>query len=128
MALLMADERDDDVQLDHDGDEGGGTAVQEPPPKPKAKGKKKPKPRRGPPGQLPPWKVLLHNDDDNDMEFVVETIVMLTPLKAHDAIMRMKEAHESGVALLLVTHKERAELYEDQFNSRGLTVSIEPAE
>ena len=33
-----------------------------------------------------------------------------------------------GVALLLVTHKERAELYADQFQSKGLTVTIEPAE
>ena len=40
----------------------------------------------------------------------------------------MKEAHETGIALLLVTHKERAELYQEQFQSKGLTVTIEPAE
>ena len=39
----------------------------------------------------------------------------------------MLEAHKSGVALLLVTHKERAELYLDQFQSMGLSVSIEPS-
>jgi ATP-dependent Clp protease adaptor protein ClpS len=34
----------------------------------------------------------------------------------------------SGVALVLVTHKERAELYVEQFASKRLTVTIEPAE
>ena len=31
------------------------------------------------------------------------------------------------VALLLVTHRERAELIQEQFQTRGLTVTIEPA-
>lgn len=79
------------------------------------------------PRQLPPWKVLLHNDDVNDMLFVVETIVMLTPLGKQDAVNRMLEAHQSGLTLLLTTHQERAELYQQQFGSRNLTVSIEPA-
>ncbi len=94
--------------------------------KPKKKGKVDPKHR--PPQMLPPWKVLLHNDDKNDMLFVVDTIVELTPLNKQDAELRMKEADKGGVALLLVTHKERAELYKDQFESKGLTVTIEPAE
>jgi ATP-dependent Clp protease adaptor protein ClpS len=76
---------------------------------------------------LPPWKVLLHNDDKNDVLFVVDTIVELTPLKKQDAEIRTVEAHNSGVSLLLTTHKERAELYQEQFTSKGLTVTIEPA-
>jgi ATP-dependent Clp protease adapter protein ClpS len=94
--------------------------------KPKRKTKAAPKPK--PPQMLPPWKVLLHNDDKNDMHFVCDTIVELTPLNKQDAELRMKEANDTGVALLLVTHKERAELYKDQFESKGLTVTIEPAE
>lgn len=94
--------------------------------KPGAAVKDKPKPR--PPQLLPPWKVLLHNDDTNTMEFVVLTVMQLTPLKEQDAVTRTLEAHKSGVSLLLVTHKERAELYKDQFESKGLTVTIEPAE
>jgi ATP-dependent Clp protease adaptor protein ClpS len=86
------------------------------------------KPGKKPPQMLPPWKVLLHNDDKNDQAFVIITIMELTPLKEQDAKLRMLEAHETGAALLLVTHKERAELYHDQFQSKGLTVSIEPAE
>lgn len=100
---------------------GGGAAVAVDP-------KQKPQPTKRPPQPLPPWKVLLHNDDKNDMGFVVETIVSLTPLNEQAAVLRMAEAHKTGVALLLTTHKERAELYRDQFQSKGLTVTIEPAE
>jgi ATP-dependent Clp protease adaptor protein ClpS len=94
----------------------------------KPKKARKQAPRKTPPRHLPPWKVLLHNDDKNDMMFVIYTIVELTPLKSQDAELRMKEAHQTGVALLLTTHKERAELYKEQFQSKGLTVTIEPAE
>jgi ATP-dependent Clp protease adaptor protein ClpS len=83
-------------------------------------------PAKPPPQQLPPYKVLLHNDDKNEMLFVIQSIVELTPLNRQDALNRMLEAHESGVALLLVTHKERAELYQEQFKSKGLIVTIEP--
>ena len=83
----------------------------------------KPKPR-----VLPPWKVLLHNDDVNDMLHVIDTIKMLTPLSETAAAQRTLEAHAQGVALLLTTHQERAELYAEQFTSRLLTVTIEPDE
>ena len=102
------------------GDKGGSTATVAP------KSKAKPTPKKNPPGLLPLWKVLLHNDDKNDIIFVVETIVELTPLNAQDAQERTAEAHQSGVSLL-PTHKERAELYQEQFTSKGLTVTIEPA-
>lgn len=102
--------------------DGGGTATAKPTKAPKRK------PRQKPPGMLPPWKVLLHNDDKNDMGFVVLSIVELTPLNEQDALLKTLEAHETGVTLLLVTHKERAELYKDQFQSKGLTVTIEPTE
>lgn len=78
--------------------------------------------------QLPPYKVLLHNDDVNDMGYVVRTIMELVHLNQQDAQLRMWEAHTTGVALLLVTHKERAELVAEQFASKKLTVTIEPAE
>ena len=94
----------------------------------KPKRVRKAAPKKKPPQPLPPWKVLLHNDDKNDMGFVVTSIVELTPLNEQEAVVRMKEADETGVALLLTTHKERAELYQEQFTSKGLVVTIEPAE
>ena len=48
-------------------------------------------------------------------------------MNEQDAQNRTLEAHNAGVSLLLTTHKERAELYQDQFKSKGLTVTIEPA-
>ena len=107
-----------------DKSEGGGKTATAT----KPKRAQKVKPKKKPPQQLPPWKVLLHNDDKNDMLFVVVTIMELTTIGEQDAKLRTLEAHETGVALLLTTHKERAELYKDQFESKGLTVTIEPAE
>ena len=75
---------------------------------------------------LPPWKVLLHNDDVNSFEHVILTILRLTPLKEMEAIERTIEAHESGLSLLLITNRERAELYVEQFASLSLTVTCEP--
>ena len=94
----------------------------------KPKKKSKPAPQKTPPKVLPPWKVLLHNDDVNTPQHVVRTIVELTHLNEQAAKTRMEEADKTGVALILVTHKERAELYKDQFTSKSLTVTIEPAE
>jgi ATP-dependent Clp protease adaptor protein ClpS len=105
-------------------DTGGGAAVTAP----VKQKQRKVKPKNKPPQPLPPWKVLLHNDDVNDILFVITTIVELTPLNPDEAVQRTTEAHKTGVALLLTTHKERAELYQDQFKSKGLTVTIEPAE
>lgn len=107
-----------------DSSQGGGTATA----KPKKAKKPAPKPTKNPPGLLPPYKVLLHNDDKNAVDFVIGAIVDLTPLNKQQAEIRTVEADKTGVSLLLVTHKERAELYQEQFESKGLTVSIEPAE
>lgn len=78
--------------------------------------------------RLPPYRVLLHNDDVNTHLDVVDALVELTPLNRQRATLVMLEADATGVALVLVTHKERAELYRDQFRAKTLTVTIEPAE
>lgn len=76
--------------------------------------------------QLPPWKVILHNDDVNTIEHVILTILKLTPLKAAEAATRALEAHAHGHSVLLVTHRERAELYCEQFQTFKITVTCEP--
>jgi ATP-dependent Clp protease adaptor protein ClpS len=88
---------------------------------------KKPAPPKRKPQQLPPFKVLLHNDEVNTFEHVIASILKVMSLQPEDAILRTLEAHETGVALLIVTHLERAELYQDQFATFNLTVTIEPA-
>lgn len=100
---------------------GGGTATAVAP-------TRKTTPQKKPPKQLPPFKVLLHNDDVNTFEHVIASIVSVTTLTPQEAILRTLEAHETGVALLLVTHRERAELLVEQFRTFQITVTIEPAE
>lgn len=112
----MASERRNE-QSPSDIDNSPSTAVKE-------------KPRQTPastkPRQLPPFKVLLHNDDVNDQRHVVLSILKVTNLSLADAEQKMTEANNTGISLLLVTHKERAELYQEQFRSFSLTVTIEP--
>ena len=78
--------------------------------------------------RLPPYRVLLHNDDVTPMDWVVKTLVLLTPLSRFAALRVMLTAHNTGAALVRVTHRERAELYRDQCASRGLKASIEPGQ
>lgn len=85
------------------------------------------RPTPAPPKSLPPYRVLLHNDDHNDMLYVIRTLIELTPLKQVAAQEVMMTAHTRGLAQVLITHKERAELYAEQFKSKGLTITIEPA-
>ena len=101
----------------NDDEQGGGAAVAV---------KTRPAPARPRVDRLPPWKVLLHNDPINSMERVVRVLMELAHLSEQAAILRMLEAHNSGVALLIATHREHAELLQEQFTSKKLTVTIEP--
>jgi ATP-dependent Clp protease adapter protein ClpS len=76
---------------------------------------------------LPRYKVVLLNNAASDMMFVVRTIMELTRLCRAEATHKMWEAHHCGRSRLLVTYRERAELYVEQFASKGLNVIIEPA-
>lgn len=78
--------------------------------------------------RLPPYRVLLHNDDVNSFEHVISSITEITHHGRATAFRLTLEAHLRGVSLIAVTHRERAELYQDQFRSKSLTVTIEPAE
>ena len=77
-------------------------------------------------GLIPPYRVVLHNDDVNTFDHVIRTILKLTPLSQAEAVARTLEAHETGSSVLLVTTRERAELYVEQFASCNLTVTAEP--
>ncbi len=85
------------------------------------------KPVRTPPKELPQYKVLLHNDKVNSFEHVVRSIVQLTTITPDQALQNTIEAHTHGLSLLFITHRERAELYHEQFMSLSLSVTIEPA-
>lgn len=99
-----------------------------PPPATNPKESPRPVESKNKPKNLPPYKVLLHNDDVNSFEHVIASILKLTNLTPQEAIIRTLEAHDTGVALLLTTHRERAELYIDQFATLKLTTTAEPAD
>jgi ATP-dependent Clp protease adaptor protein ClpS len=77
---------------------------------------------------LPPWRVLLHNDDVNDMAHVVRALRRsVTSLTLGRATEIMLEAHLHGVAQVIVCPREHAELYRERLEQHGLTSTIEPA-
>ena len=74
----------------------------------------------------PKYKVLLHNDPVNTMDYVVETLRKVVPqLSEQDAMNIMLETHNSGVGLVIVCDLEPAEFYSESLKAKGLTSTIE---
>lgn len=77
---------------------------------------------------IPPYNVILHNDDHNSMDHVVKSLLRSVPsLSVEDATRIMFEAHENGSAVVISCPKEQAEMYRDRLESLSLTATIEPA-
>ena len=77
----------------------------------------------------PRYKVLLHNDDFNPMEYVVRVLMeTVNSLTQPQAVSIMMEAHSSGVALVITCAQEHAEFYSETLNNHGLMSTIEPDE
>ena len=75
----------------------------------------------------PRYKVLLHNDDSNPMEYVVQTLVKtIGGLTMPQAVSIMMEAHTNGIALVITCAQEHAEFYCETLKNHGLTSTIEP--
>ncbi|HJN93976.1 MAG TPA: ATP-dependent Clp protease adaptor ClpS [Dehalococcoidia bacterium] len=75
---------------------------------------------------LPPYSVMLHNDDVNSMDHVVHALLASVPeLEPEEAVQIMITAHEGGVARVITCTLERAELYRERLESQGLTATIE---
>jgi ATP-dependent Clp protease adaptor protein ClpS len=77
---------------------------------------------------LPPWRVVLHNDDVNEMMYVVQSLLKSVPaLNTQRATEIMYEAHNQGQATVTTCPLELAELYRDRLEGFGLTATIEKA-
>jgi ATP-dependent Clp protease adaptor protein ClpS len=75
----------------------------------------------------PRYRVLLHNDDYNSMEYVVQVLLSTIPsLTQPQAVTIMMEAHSNGLALVISCALEHAEFYSESLNNYGLTSTIEP--
>ena len=77
----------------------------------------------------PNYKVLLHNDDFNSMEYVVQTLMQtVSSLTQPQAVDIMMEAHNSGLALVITCAQEHAEFYCEMLRNHGLSATMEPDE
>ena len=72
-----------------------------------------------PPQRLPPYNVVLLNDDDHTYDYVIE---MLGSLFGYNTTKGFSMAHQLnpyGRVIVLTTHKELAELKRDQIQGFG---------
>ena len=74
---------------------------------------------------FPPATVVLHNDDVNSMDHVILALLDSVPeLEPERAVEVMLTAHERGEADVIACPLERAELYRERLEQRGLTATI----
>jgi len=67
----------------------------------------------------PPYAVILHNDDVNGMEFVVNVLRKVFSYSAEKCLDLMMEAHKTGRSVVWIGTLEVAELKADQIHSCG---------
>lgn len=76
----------------------------------------------------PIYKVLLHNDDYNKREYVVQVLLKVVDgFSVEDALNVMQEAHQYGLALVTECSQDRAEEICENIRRSGLISTIEPA-
>ena len=67
--------------------------------------------------RVPPYHVILANDDDHSMEFVVDVLRKVLAIKLEAAMLLMLEAHTKGRAIIWTGPKEVAELKAEQIHT-----------
>ncbi|MNT58678.1 ATP-dependent Clp protease adaptor [compost metagenome] len=73
-----------------------------------------------------PIKVVLWNDDVNDVMHVIVTLVRtIAGMSLPQAQAVTMTAHVKGSAIAAETYRERAEFYREQLEANGLTASLE---
>ncbi|KAL3629671.1 ATP-dependent Clp protease adapter protein CLPS1, chloroplastic [Castilleja foliolosa] len=77
----------------------------------------------------PPYRVLLHNDNFNKREYVVQVLMKVIPgMTLDNAVNIMQEAHHNGRAVVIICAQADAEEHCTQLRGNGLLSSIEPAD
>jgi ATP-dependent Clp protease adaptor protein ClpS len=67
--------------------------------------------------RIPPYNVILLNDDHHSMEFVVDVLCKVLGCPLERAFQLMLEAHESGRSIIWTGPKEVAELKAEQIQT-----------
>jgi ATP-dependent Clp protease adaptor protein ClpS len=89
--------------------------------------------------KLPPFNVVLLDDDDHTYEYVIEMLGVVCHHSVEKAFAMAKAVDSEGRVIVLTTHKELAELKCDQIHSFGIddrmatckgsmTAFVEPAD
>ena len=89
--------------------------------------------------KLPPFNVVLLDDDDHSYEYVIEMLTAIFGYPVERGFELAKEVDSEGRVIVLTTHKEKAELKRDQITGFGadtrlarskgsMSATIEPAE
>lgn len=76
------------------------------------------------PQQLPPFNVVLLDDDDHSYEYVIEMLGKVFGHGFERSYQMAKEVDSAGRVIVLTTHKERAELKREQIQTYGPDVRI----
>lgn len=87
---------------------------------------------------IPPWNVVLLNDDDHSYEYVILMLAAIFGFPAEKGMLHAKEVDATGRTILITTSREHAELKQEQIHAFGpdpfvkrckgsMTAIIEPA-
>lgn len=71
------------------------------------------------PQKLPPYNVILLNDDDHTYEYVIEMLKKLFGHPQEKGFQLAEEVDKTGRTIVLTTTKEHAELKRDQIHAYG---------
>ena len=94
--------------------------------KPKRAKAKKPAMKRRPKlRKLPPYNVILLDDNDHTFEYVVEMLAKIFSYPQDKGNELAKTMDDSGKVIVLTTHKELAELKCDQITTYGADWRLE---
>jgi ATP-dependent Clp protease adaptor protein ClpS len=77
--------------------------------------------------RLPPYNVILLNDDHHSMDFVVEVLRKVLCCPTQRALQLMLQAHQSGRAVIWTGPKEGAELKVEQVRTFHETRTLDGA-
>ncbi|GMH01872.1 hypothetical protein Nepgr_003711 [Nepenthes gracilis] len=76
----------------------------------------------------PPYRVILHNDNFNKREYVVQVLMKVIPgMTLDNAVNIMQEAHHNGLSVVIICAQADAEEHCMQLRGNGLLSTIEPA-
>ena len=95
--------------------------------------------RKAPPKRLPPYHVVLLNDNDHTYDYVIEMLGTIFGYNPTKGFLMADQLNPHGRVIVLTTHKEHAELKRDQIHAFGrdrrlercqgsMSAVIEPAE